>query len=91
MAEKVVSSQVGNLSLKDRLTLVDLEKTLLDIHFELEDFMNKQPPGFIASFMFPANDVRIITLSKLFTNFSIFIGLTGHQIEDSTKCRKIDV
>ena len=91
MAEKVVSSQVGNLSLKDRLTLVDLEKTLLDIHCELEDFMNKQPPGFIANFMFPANDVRIITLSKLFTNFSIFIGLTGHHIDDSTKCRKIDV
>jgi hypothetical protein len=36
-----------------------LETTLLEIHYAIEEILKQQPSGFIASFMLPANDVRI--------------------------------
>lgn len=63
MIEKVVSSQVANMTLKDRLTLVDLETTLLNIHCATEKVLKQQPSGFIASFMLPANDDTTIPVA----------------------------
>ncbi|EFX72227.1 hypothetical protein DAPPUDRAFT_59197 [Daphnia pulex] len=53
MVEKVVSSQVANLSLKQRLTLIELEQIFHDIRVALEDELSRQPNGFLANVMLP--------------------------------------
>lgn len=53
MVEKVVSSQVSNLSLKQRLTLVDLEQIFQEIRVALEDELSRQSNNFLANVMLP--------------------------------------
>jgi len=53
MVEKVVSSQVKCLSLKDRVTLIDLERILHDIHIAIDSELGQQSKSTITDFMLP--------------------------------------
>lgn len=68
MVEKVVSSQVANLSLKQRLTLIELEQIFHDIRVALEDELSRQPNGFLANVMLPpqhSSGVIIFSLQNI--------------------------
>lgn len=52
-----MSSQVANLSLKQRLTLIDLEQIFHDIRVALEDELSRQPSGFLANVMLPPQQI----------------------------------
>lgn len=52
--EKLTLDRVAGLSLKDRLTLVDLERVLQEIHVAVEEELTKKPDRFLVDIMLPA-------------------------------------
>ena len=58
MVERIVSSRIASLSLKQRLTLVDLERIIQDIRVALDEEISRQPSGFLASMMLPPSKVK---------------------------------
>ena len=61
-----MSSQVANLSLKQRLTLIDLEQIFHDIRVALEDELSRQPSGFLANVMLPPQQISEVNYKTLF-------------------------
>ena len=53
-----MSSRIASLSLKQRLTLVDLERIIQDIRVGLDEEISRQPSGFLASMMLPPSKVK---------------------------------
>lgn len=53
-----MSSRISSLSLKQRVTLVDLETTFKDLQSAFEEELSKQPNEFLADLMLPQSTVR---------------------------------
>jgi len=53
MVEKIVSSQVKCINLKDRLTLIDLERIFHDICIAIDSELAQESHGSILEFMLP--------------------------------------
>lgn len=58
MVEKVVSNKIDSLSLKQKVTLVDLERIFQEIRLELETEISQQPSDFLANMMLPQLPVQ---------------------------------
>jgi len=65
MVERVVSSQVKCLSLKDSLTLVDLERILQDIHHAVDLELEQQFNGSITGFLLPPSESSSTPVDKM--------------------------
>ena len=71
MVERVVSSQVKCLSLKDSLTLVDLERILQDIHHAVDLELEQQFNGSITGFLLPPSVNTPVKYFIFVTNYLI--------------------
>ena len=69
----MVTVQVNNLSLKDKVTLTDVERILHDSRIALDNELSKQPSDFLINFMLPPlvrfqiSSQTVIKLNELFT------------------------
>lgn len=67
IVEKLTLDRVAGLSLKDRLTLVDLEKVLREIHLSVEEELARKPDRFFVNIVLPATDNSLPTVTKMLT------------------------
>lgn len=80
MVEKIVSSQVASLSLKQRLTLVDMEHIFQEIRVALEDELSRQPNDFLANVMLPPqSSPEVRRLASSYDGPLIYLFLTNYS------------
>lgn len=68
-----MTARVSGLSLKERLTLEDLEQILRDIHVAIEEELGRQPSKFLVGFILPqaVNIVQVQQEKKLFKSLPV--------------------